>query len=65
MARIKRAPDKRLSAALVEQAMREAARRPASPRGDALCDVLRQLSQVVPELHDSFGRTSRVPRVDR
>src|SRR5688572_4421205 len=44
--------------------MREATRRPAGPRGDALCNVFRQLSQVVPKLHDSFGYTLRVPIVD-
>ena len=44
--------------------MCEAAGRPTGPRGDALFDVLRQLSQIVPKLHDSSGRTLLVPIVD-
>ena len=62
--RIQRATDECLGTAFVEQAMREAARRPAGPRGDALFDVLRQLLQVVPKLHNSSGRTLHVPIVD-
>jgi hypothetical protein len=45
--------------------MFEAGRRPTTPRGNALFDVLRQFSQIVPKLHDSSGRTLLVPIVDR
>jgi len=65
VARIQRGTDKRFGTSFVEQPMREATRGPASPRGDALFDVPGQLLQVVPELHDSSGRTLRVPSVDR
>lgn len=64
MAHTQRGTNKRLGAVLVEQVMLEAARRLASPRGNALFDVLRQLLQVVPKLDDSSGCTLRIPIVD-
>jgi hypothetical protein len=44
--------------------MCEAAARPTGPRGDALFDILRQVSQIVPKLHDSSGRALLVPIID-
>ena len=55
--RVQRATDEGFGTALVKQPMREAAPPPAGPRGDALLDVFRQLSQVVPKLNDSSGWT--------
>ena len=65
VARTQRATDKRLGTPLVEQLMREAIRGPACPGGDALFYVSGQLSQVMPELNDSSGRTLHVLRLDR
>jgi len=44
VARTQRATDERLGAVLVEQSMAKASRLPAGPRGNALVDVLWQLS---------------------
>src|ERR1700733_5107213 len=65
VARTQRAAYKRPGCSFVEQPMRETTRGPASPRGDALFDVLGQLLQVVPELHDSSWRTLHALSVDR
>jgi hypothetical protein len=48
-------PDERFCSLPVEDAMREAARLLAVPRGDASLDVVWQLSEVMPELHDLSG----------
>ena len=44
--------------------MFEAGGGPTIPRGDALFDVPRQISEIVPKLHDGSGWTLLVPIVD-
>ena len=56
MACIQRPTDECLGTALVEQLMRKALLLPTGPRSDALLDVYRKISQVMPKLNNRSGR---------
>lgn len=58
-------PDECFCSLTVEDAVREAARLPAGPRGDAFLDVVWQLSEVMPELRDCSGWRWAAVIVDR
>jgi len=44
--------------------MREAARLPTGPRGDAFLDIVRQLPKIMPKLHDRSGYQMLVSILD-